>query len=84
MGNKVSQENIATMSSEELDGRLCSLVSYIERENKRGKKHLELETEACYFYRELEWRKTVRANHVTYLQNKLLNSEEVLYNDYEG
>lgn len=80
MGNKLTQEDIAVMNSEELDGRYRSLISYVERERRRGKNHVELETEACYFYRELEWRQAVQKNHLAYLQNKLLNGEEVLYN----
>lgn len=68
MSRKLTNEDIAMMPNEELEGRHQSLVSYIERERRKGKNHLDLETEACYFAREIEHRTIVRENHRIYLQ----------------
>ena len=68
MSRKLTNEDIAMMPNEELEGRHQSLVSYIERERRKGKNHSDLEVEACYFGRELEHRAIVRENHRNYLQ----------------
>lgn len=68
MSRKLTNEDIAMMPNEELEGRHQSLVSYIERERRKGKNHQDLEVEACYFGRELEHRLIVRENHRNYLQ----------------
>ena len=68
MSRKLTNDDISMMPNEELEGRHQSLVSYIERERRKGKNHVDLEVEACYFGRELEHRTIVRNNHRIYLQ----------------
>lgn len=79
MSRKITQEDISAMQTDELDSRFRSLVSYIERERRRGNSHVELETEACYFARELEWRTLVKKNHEVYLRRNMSTSQNVDY-----
>jgi hypothetical protein len=80
MSRKMTQEDIAAMPTDELESRHRSLVSYIERERRRGNSHSELETDACYFARELEWRALVKKNHEIYLQKMVSTGQPVYYN----
>jgi hypothetical protein len=70
---KLTADDIGTMSNDELESRFQSLVSYIERERRKGKNHLELEIEACYFRREMQNRAVVRENHQIWLQKNHQN-----------
>ena len=70
MTKLLNQDEIGKLSQEELEGRFQNLVSYIERERRKGRDHLDLEIDACYLYRELDHRRVVAENHQKYLQNK--------------
>lgn len=76
MSRKLTNDDIALMPNEELEGRHQSLVSYIERERRKGKNHPDLEVEACYFGREVEHRKVVRANHLAWIAKKGVHPEQ--------
>jgi len=76
---KMTHEDIAEMPTDELENRHRSLVSYIERERRRGTSHAELETDACYFARELEWRYNVKKNHEDYLRRMVSTGQPVYY-----
>jgi len=73
MSRKLTNDDIGMMPNEELENRHQSLVSYIERERRKGKNHPELEVEACYFAREIEWRAVVRKNHLAWLEKNRSN-----------
>lgn len=79
MSRKITQDDISAMSNEELDARRRSLTSYIERERRRGNSHVELETEACYFAREIEWRLQVKKNHENYLRRMVSTGPQMDY-----
>jgi hypothetical protein len=66
---KIGLDDLLTMSQDELEQRHNTLDGYIKREWRRGRRHEDLEIEACYFARELEWRRQVQTNHEKYLQN---------------
>lgn len=67
--NRIDLDTLLTMPQEELEGRYSTIDNYLKRENRRGRRHEDLEVEACYFSREIEWRKQVRENHEKYLKN---------------
>ena len=67
--NKIRLDDLLTMSQEELESRYHTLDGYLKREWRRGRRHNDLEVEACYFSREIEWRNLVKQNHEKYLQN---------------
>lgn len=67
--NKIKLDDLLIMSQEELEQRYNTLDGYLKREHRRGRRHDDLEVEACYFSREIEWRSQVRQNHEKYLQN---------------
>ena len=79
MSRKLNHDEVAVMPMEELDNRYRSLVSYIERERRRGNSHMELEIDACYLYRELDHRHTVQRNHVQYLKKVVSTFHESDY-----
>lgn len=66
--NRIGLDTLLTMSQEELEGRYNTIDNYLKREGRRGRRHEDLEVEACYFSREIEWRRTVRENHEKYLK----------------
>ena len=66
--NKIKLDDLLVMSQEELEQRYNTLDGYLKREWRRGRRHDDLEIEACYFSREIEWRTQVRQNHEKYLQ----------------
>lgn len=69
MSTKIGLDQLLTMPQEELENRFNTIDGYIKREWRKGRRHVDLEIEACYFSRELKWRDQVRANHEKYLQN---------------
>jgi hypothetical protein len=68
MKKVLNTDDIAMLQDEELLQRHHSLVSYIERDRRRGNHHPDLEVDACYFARELEVREARRRNHAIYLE----------------
>jgi hypothetical protein len=68
---KIGLDDLLTMPEEELVQRHNTLDGYLKREMRRGRRHEDLEIEACYFSRELEWRSLVRQNHEKYLQKNV-------------
>lgn len=82
MNHKLNNEDIAIMPLEELESRYQSLVSYIERERRRKNLHTDLEVEACYLFREIEYRQVVKKNHVEYLKNFLSNFQDLDYDNH--
>lgn len=66
--NRINLDILLTMPQDELEGRYNTIDSYLKREARRGRRHEDIEIEACYFSRELEWRKQVRENHEKYLK----------------
>ena len=66
--NRIGLDALLTMPQEELESRYNTLDNYLKREARRGRRHDDLEVESCYFFRELEWRNQVRANHEKYLK----------------
>lgn len=70
MNKAMSQDEIGRLPQEELENRYQGIVSYIERERRKGRNHVDLEVDACYLYRELDHRKVVSENHLKYLSNK--------------
>lgn len=77
--NKICLDELLVMPEEELLQRHNTLDGYLKRESRRGRRHEDLEIEACYFSREIEWRNKVRENHQKYLQNLQKNSQEDLF-----
>jgi hypothetical protein len=69
MNKVLTQDDIAYLSQGELENKYQGLVSYIERERRKGRNHADLEVDACYLYRELDHRAKVSKNHQKYLQN---------------
>lgn len=63
----LSEEAIVTMTDDELSHRLSSLSGFINREQRRGERHIELETEHSYLYRESEIREKRKKAHVEWL-----------------
>lgn len=70
MNKVMNQDEVGRLPQEELENRYQGLVSYIERERRKGRNHTDLEVDACYLYRELDYRRVVSENHQKYLQNK--------------
>ena len=66
--NRIGLDTLLSMSQEELESRYNTIDNYLKRENRRGRRHEDLEVEACYFSREIEWRQLVRSNHEKYLK----------------
>lgn len=71
LSNKICLDELLKMSQDELEHRYGVLDGYLRREQRRGRGHYDLEVEACYFARELEWRNVVQKNHEVYLQKNL-------------
>ena len=71
LSNKICLDELLKMSQDELEHRYGVLDGYLRREQRRGRVHYDLEVEACYFARELEWRNVVQKNHEVYLQKNL-------------
>ncbi len=65
---KINLDELLNMPQEELEQRYNTLEGYLKREGRRGRSHEDLEVEACYFKRELQWRSQVRENHKKYLE----------------
>jgi hypothetical protein len=70
MSKAMNQDEVGRLPQEELENRYQGLISYIERERRKGRNHADLEIDACYLYRELDHRCVVSENHRKYLQNK--------------
>ena len=77
MKKVLSIDDIALLPDDDLLQKHNSLVSYIERDRRRGNSHPDLEVDACYFARELEVREARRRNHAIYL-------EKIGVRQYEG
>ena len=78
MKSKVlSIDDIAIIPDEELLQKHNSLVSYIERDRRRGGSHPDLEVDACYFARELEIREARRRAHALYLEKNGVRQYEM-------
>lgn len=71
LSNKICLDELLKMPQDELEHRYGVLDGYLRREQRRGRNHQDLEVEACYFARELEWRRQVQKNHEIYLQKNL-------------
>ena len=56
LSNKICIDELLKMPQDELEHRYGILDGYLRREQRRGRVHYDLEVEACYFARELEWR----------------------------
>jgi hypothetical protein len=75
---KIGLDDLLNMSQDELEQRFNTLEGYLKREQRRGRRHEDLEVEVCYFSREMEWRNQVRENHKAYLEK---NSQEDLFDN---
>jgi hypothetical protein len=78
----LSLDEISAMTDEDLSRRISSLTGYLGRERNRGNRHLELELEFCYLYRESEVRERRQAAHLEWLTNggHLSNIDEEYFN----
>lgn len=73
---KLTQDEIGKLPQQELEQRYRGLVSFIERERRKGRNHPELEVDACFFYRELEHRTILQQNHELFLQNRFPSAKK--------
>ena len=71
--NLRATEEIVYISEREVSRRYESLVRLIEGRGFSRNKRFDLETEACYLYRELEYRQARKDAHSAYL--KKLNKQ---------
>ena len=67
--NLRASEEIVYLPEYEVSRRYESLVRLIEGRGFSKRKRQELETEACYLFRELEYRKARKVAHSMYLKN---------------
>jgi hypothetical protein len=80
MSKKFNPQELALAPLQELAAQHESLTSYIERERRKGRDHHELEIEACYLYREIEYRHQVTRAHEAWLATRGPSEES----DFEG
>jgi len=64
-----TSDEIAVMNDDELNRRFASLNGYIERERRRGNEHVDLETDYCFLFREVEIRNARREAHNAWVAN---------------
>jgi len=76
----MNTDDIAVMPDDELNRRISSLTGFIERERRRGTRHVDLEVEHSYLAREAEIRMKRKENHERWVRGGGRTSlEEEMY-----
>ena len=81
MSKKFHPSDLALAPLHELTAQQDSLTSYIERERRKGRDHLDLEVEACYLYREIDYRHQVSRAHESWLATNPIQSADDSYQE---
>jgi len=84
MTKKFNPQDLAIAPLYELTAQHESITSYIERERRKGRDHVDLEIEACYLYREIDYRHQVTQAHEKWLATNPVQSSDDSYQEEES